>query len=435
MSSLAIGFIGLAAVLVLIAMRLPIGVALGGVSIIGVMAIRGPLVAAGLVKTITFEFAANWSLSAIPMFLLMGAVAHHSGISSALFRAAKLWMGGLPGGLAVASNFACAGFSAASGSSVATAAAMGRITIPEMIEQGYDKGLSTGVVAAAGTLGSLIPPSILMVIYGIFAEVSISKLLIAGILPGVLTAAVYALMIVVRCKLNPGLAPQITDRPSLAEKIQALGGVWPLLALIAGIIGGIYGGIVTPTEAGAFGAFLAFIIAGIQGRLTLDVFKDSVMEAVSGTAQIFFVAMGAVLLTKFLALSGVPHYLNQSFGDWLQDPIRLVLAAAILYLLLGMFLEPLGLMLLTLPLLLPLFENVGADLIWFGVLVVKFLEVGLMTPPVGLNVYVVKSTVGDDVPLGVIFRGVSWFLLCEAVVIVLLVAYPEIALVLPGLME
>ena len=435
MSSLAIGFTGLAAVLVLIAMRLPIGVALGGVSILGVMAIRGPDVAAGLVKTIPFEFAANWSLSAIPMFLLMGAVAHHSGISSALFRAARLWMGGLPGGLAVASNFACAGFSAASGSSVATAAAMGRITIPEMIKQGYEKGLSTGVVAAAGTLGSLIPPSILMVIYGIFAEVSISKLLIAGILPGVLTAAVYALMIIVRCKLNPKLAPQITDKPKLAEKMQALGGVWPLLALIAGIIGGIYGGIVTPTEAGAFGAFLAFLIAALQGRLTLNVFKDSVMEAVNGTAQIFFVALGAVLLTKFLALSGVPNYLNQSFGAWLQDPVLLVIAAAVLYLVLGMFLEPLGLMLLTLPLLLPLFENAGADLIWFGVLVVKFLEVGLMTPPVGLNVYVVKSTVGDQVPLGTIFRGVSWFLLCEAIVIALLVAYPAIALVLPELMN
>lgn len=435
MSSLAIGFIGLAAVLLLIAMRLPIGVALGGVSILGVMAIRGPGVAAGLVKTIPFEFAANWSLSAIPMFLLMGAVAHHSGISSALFRAARLWMGGLPGGLAVASNFACAGFSAASGSSVATAAAMGRITIPEMIKQGYDKGLSTGVVAAAGTLGSLIPPSILMVIYGIFAEVSISKLLIAGILPGVLTAAVYALMIIVRCKLDPTLAPQVTEKPSLAEKMEALGGVWPLLALIFGIIGGIYGGIVTPTEAGAFGAFLAFLIAAIQGRLSLGVFKDSVMEAVNGTAQIFFVALGAVLLTKFLALSGVPHYLSQSFGVWLQDPVLLVLAAAVLYLVLGMFLEPLGLMLLTLPLLLPLFENVGADLIWFGVLVVKFLEVGLMTPPVGLNVYVVKSTVGDEVALGTIFRGVSWFLLCEAIVIALLVAYPEIALVLPGLMD
>jgi C4-dicarboxylate transporter DctM subunit len=435
MTSLSIGFIGLVSVLILIAIRLPIGVALGGASILGVAAIRGFDVAAGLVKTITFEFAASWSLSAIPMFLLMGAVAHNSGISASLFQAARLWLGGLPGGLAVAANFACAGFSAASGSSVATAAAMGRITIPEMINQGYDKGLSTGVVAAAGTLGSLIPPSILMVIYGIFAEVSISKLLIAGVIPGILTAFVYALMIIVRCKLNPSLAPRTHHKPDLNEKIRSLGTVWPLLVLVVGIIGGIYGGIVTPTEAGAFGAFLSFLIAFASGRMNIKVFWNSVSEAVIGTAQIFFVAMGAVLLTKFLALSGVPNYLNQSFGALLQDPLYLVLAAAVLYLFLGMFLEPLGLMLLTLPLLLPLFENVGADLIWLGVLVIKFLEVGLMTPPVGLNVYVVKSSVGDSVPLGTIFGGVSWFLLCEAIVITLLIIYPEIALLLPNLMN
>jgi C4-dicarboxylate transporter DctM subunit len=435
MTSLSIGFIGLVSVLILIAIRLPIGVALGGASILGVAAIRGFDVAAGLVKTITFEFAASWSLSAIPMFLLMGAVAHNSGISASLFQAARLWLGGLPGGLAVAANFACAGFSAASGSSVATAAAMGRITIPEMINQGYDKGLSTGVVAAAGTLGSLIPPSILMVIYGIFAEVSISKLLIAGVIPGILTAFVYALMIIVRCKLNPSLAPRTHHKPDLNEKIRSLGTVWPLLVLVVGIIGGIYGGIVTPTEAGAFGAFLSFLIAFASGRMNIKVFWNSVSEAVIGTAQIFFVAMGAVLLTKFLALSGVPNYLNQSFGALLQDPLYLVLAAAVLYLFLGMFLEPLGLMLLTLPLLLPLFENVGADLIWLGVLVIKFLEVGLMTPPVGLNVYVVKSSVGDSVPLGTIFGGVSWFLLCEAIVITLLIIYPEIALLLPNFMN
>ncbi len=435
MTSLSIGFIGLVSVLILIAIRLPIGVALGGASILGVAAIRGFDVAAGLVKTITFEFAASWSLSAIPMFLLMGAVAHNSGISASLFQAARLWLGGLPGGLAVAANFACAGFSAASGSSVATAAAMGRITIPEMINQGYDKGLATGVVAAAGTLGSLIPPSILMVIYGIFAEVSISKLLIAGVIPGILTAFVYTLMIIVRCKLNPSLAPRTHHKPDLNEKIRSLGTVWPLLVLVVGIIGGIYGGIVTPTEAGAFGAFLSFLIAFASGRMNIKVFWNSVSEAVIGTAQIFFVAMGAVLLTKFLALSGVPNYLNQSFGALLQDPLYLVLAAAVLYLFLGMFLEPLGLMLLTLPLLLPLFENVGADLIWLGVLVIKFLEVGLMTPPVGLNVYVVKSSVGDSVPLGTIFGGVSWFLLCEAIVITLLIIYPEIALLLPNLMN
>ncbi len=261
MTNLDIGFAGVAAVLFLIAIRVPIGVALGGVSVVGIAAMRGLDVAAGVVKSTPFEFAANWSISAIPMFLLMGAVAHHSGISTALFRAARLWVGNLPGGLAVASNFACAGFSAASGSSLATAAAMGRIAIPEMTRHGYDPGLATGVVAAAGTLGSLIPPSILMVLYGIFAETSISRLLIAGILPGILTAAVYAAMIVTRCAMNPKLAPPAREDISLGGKISASKDVWPVLVLIFGIIGGIYSGLVTPTEAGAFGAFLALVIA------------------------------------------------------------------------------------------------------------------------------------------------------------------------------
>ena len=379
MTHLEIGFAGIGAVLALIAIRVPIGVALGGVSIVGIVLIRGPGVAAGVIKNTPFEFAANWSISAIPMFLLMGAVAHHSGISASLFNAARLWLGNLPGGLAVASNFACAGFSAASGSSLATAAAMGRITIPEMIGHGYDRGLSTGVVVAAGTLGSLIPPSILMVLYGIFAETSIAQLLIAGVLPGILTAVVYAAMIVTRCALNPRLAPPVREKIPLGRKIAALGDVWPILVLILGIVGGIYTGLVTPTEAGAFGAFLSF--------------------------------------------------------DWALDPLLLVLATSLIYVVLGMFLEPLGLMLLTLPLLLPMFEALNLDLVWLGVLVIKYLEIGLMTPPVGFNVYIVKSVVGDEVPLGTIFRGVAWFLACEVVVVALLVAFPEISLFLPGLMR
>ena len=435
MTGLDIGFLGIGAVLALIAIRVPIGVALGGVSILGIMILRDADVAAGVVKTTVFEFAASWSISAIPMFLLMGAVAHHSGISGALFRAARMWMGRLPGGLAVASNFACAGFSAASGSSLATAAAMGRITIPEMLDQGYDKGLAAGVVAAAGTLGSLIPPSILMVLYGIFAETSISKLLIAGILPGILTAAVYAAMIVTRCALNPALAPRVERTETLADRLRATRDVWPLLALIVGIIGGIYAGIVTPTEAGAFGAFLAFVLAWSQKRMSWVLFRASVTEALINTAQIFFIAVGAVMLTRFLALSGVPFFIGQTIGDWALDPVLLVLAMSLVYVLLGMFLDPLGLMLLTLPLLLPMFEALNLDLIWLGVLVIKFLEIGLMTPPVGFNVYIVKSVVGDAIPLGVIFRGVAWFLACEVVIVALLVIFPQISLVLPALMD
>lgn len=435
MTNLQIGFAGIGMVLVLIAARVPIGVALGGVSVVGIMLLRGVGVAAGVVKSTPFEFAANWSISAIPMFLLMGAVAHHSGISSSLFQAARLWLGNLPGGLAVASNFACAGFSAASGSSLATAAAMGRITIPEMTKHGYDKGLATGVVAAAGTLGSLIPPSILMVLYGIFAETSISRLLIAGILPGILTATVYGAMIVTRCSLNPSLAPPVREKTTLRQRLDATRDVWPLLLLILGIIGGIYSGLVTPTEAGAFGAFLAFFIASLQRRMSWKLFKDSVMEALMGTAKIFFIAIGAVLLTRFLALSGVPFYIGELIGDWALDPILLVVATSLIYVLLGMFLDPLGLMLLTLPLLLPMFEALKLDLVWLGVLVIKYLEIGLMTPPVGFNVYIVKSVVGDDVPLGTIFKGVAWFLACEIVVVALLVAFPQISLFLPELMS
>jgi tripartite ATP-independent transporter DctM subunit len=437
-TSLELGFWSIGAVLLLIAARIPIGVVLGGIAFLGIAQLRNIDVALNIIKNTPFEFSSHYSLSAIPMFMLMGSIAHYSGISHSLFRAARLWFGGLPGGLAVATNLACASFAAASGSSVATAAAMGRIAIPEMLRHGYEKGLATGVVASAGTLGSLIPPSILFVLYGIFAEVSIVKLLIAGVFPGLLTAAVYTIMIIVRCKLQPSLAPGL-DPEELAklkpERMAALWQVWPLIALIVGIIGGLYGGIVTPTEAGAAGAVLALLIAMIQRRMSLRLFRDSLVEAISATARIFFVAVGAVMYTKFLALTGMPVFLGDLIGTWALDPILLVLAASIIFIILGMFLDPLGLLLLTLPVLLPMFEGLNLDLIWFGVLVVKFLEIGLLTPPVGFNVYVIKSVVGDEIPLETIFRGVGWFLACEVVVVALLVAYPEISLYLPSTMD
>ena len=419
----------------LIALRMPVGFALMLVSMFGIAEIKGWSVAIGMLKTEPFEFAAHWSFSAIPMFLLMGAVAHHSGISAALFKAARLWLGGLPGGLAVAANFACAGFAAASGSSTATAAAMGRISVPEMTKAGYDPGLSTGTVASSGTLGAMIPPSIAFVLYGIFAEVSISKLFIAGILPGVMTALIYAAMIIIRCKINPELGPPNKDVISRAEKIAALKEIWPLLALILTIIGGLYSGLVTPTEAGAFGAFVSFAVAMFQRKMNWNIFRESIFEALGGTARIFWVAIGAVLLTRFLAMTGAESYLKDMVGSWAADPMLLVLATSLIYIVLGMFLDPLGLLLLTLPLLLPMFESLGLDLIWFGVLVVKYIEIGLLTPPVGLNVYVIKSVVGADISLETIFKGVAWFLVCEVIVVLLLVAFPSISLYLPGLMQ
>ena len=434
MTPLQIGFAGLGAVFVLIALRVPIGVALGGVSVVGIAVLRSPQAALGALGALPFEFAAHWSLSAVPMFLLMGAVAYHTGMTGSLFRAARLWLGFLPGGLAVATNFASAGFAAASGSSMATAAAMGRLAIPEMLRARYDPGLATAVVAASGTLGSLIPPSILMVLYGIFAEQPIGRLLIAGILPGLLTAAVYAAMIILRCRLNPALAPRSEDPAGWAERLAALREVWPIPVLVLAVIGSLYGGIATPTEAAAVGALAACGIAALRGGLSRATLRAAVVEALEGTASIFFIAIGAVLLSRFLALSGMPGFLAGLMGSWAVDPLLVVIGASLIYVFLGCFLDPLGLMLLTLPVLLPMFQALNLDLVWIGVLVIKYLEIGLLTPPVGMNAYVVSGVVGKEVPLPTIFRGLLWFLAAEAVITGLLIAYPQISLWLPDMM-
>lgn len=427
-------FVGLAAIavlLVLIGLRVPIGLALGGVSLIGLMMVRSTEAALGIFGDLPFEFGASWSLSAVPMFLLMGSIAYHTGLTSSLFKAARLWLGRLPGGLAVATNFAAAGFAAASGSSLATAAAMGRLAIPEMLKMGYDKALATGVVAASGTLGALIPPSILFVLYGWFTETSIGALLIAGVFPGLLTAGIYAAMIVGRCVYDPSLAPRVTEHVSWGDKFRVLLEIWPIPVLVLGVVGGIYSGIATATEAAALGALFAAIIGLLRGQLTWTAFRTSVVEALESTASIFFVAIGALLLTRLLAFAGVPTIMAESIGSWAIDPIWLIVGISIVYLILGMFLDPLGLMLLTLPVFLPMFEALKLDLVWIGVIVVKYIEIGLLTPPIGLNAYVVKGVVGDAVPLTTIFRGLAWFIAAEAVIMVLLIGFPEISLWLP----
>jgi tripartite ATP-independent transporter DctM subunit len=429
-----VGLIGVVVLLLLLALRVPIGFSLGSVSVIGIWVLRGPNAAMGAIATAPYDFIAGWSMSAVPMFILMGTVAYHSGLTNSLYRATRLWLSRLPGGLAVASTAACALFAAASGSSVATASAMGQITIPEMLRYKYDKGLATGCVAAAGTLGSLIPPSILMIVYAIFAEVSIGKMLIAGILPGILSAIVFATMIVVRCKLNPRLAPPITEPISWAQRLEVLKSVWPLPVLVLGVLGGIYSGVFTPTEAGAGGAFIALLIAAVQRRLTWQVFKVSVLDSLKATSTIFFIAIGAILLTRFMTFSGIPGLMKGLMSDYALDPTMLIILTSIIYIILGMFLDSLGLMLLTMPVILPLFEAAHADLIWFGVLIIKYLEIGLITPPVGLNVYVIKSVVGDQIKLETIFRGVLWFVVADIFTLSMLIIFPVISLYLPSLM-
>lgn len=435
MTPMECGIAGVVAVTVLLALRLPIGLALGGVAFVGIWYLRDIDVALAMVRIIPFDYAARWEFATLPMFMLMGAFAYHSGMTSSIFSAARMWLGSLPGGLAVASNFGCAGFAAASGSSLVTAAVMGRATIPEMIAMKYDKGLATGTLAAAGTLGSMIPPSLQLVLFGIFTETSIGKLLIAGILPGAITAIAYAALIIIRCSLNPRLAPRLPEVVTWGDRIGALRKIWPLIALIVGVLGGLYGGFFTATEAAAVGALVAFLIVIVQRRMTMAVFLTSTFEAASAMGRIFFMVIGAVLLTKFLAMTGMIFVFASAMDTWATNPLLIVLGTMLIYLVLGMFLDPIGIMLVTLPFLLPMFQAGNIDMIWMGVLIIKFLEIGLITPPVGMNVFVIKSVVGDAVELTTIFRGIAWFLLCEVFVVTLLIAFPEISTLLPSLME
>lgn len=434
MTPLMIGFTGIAVLFVLLALRVPIAVALGAVSLVGIGFIRGFDAVYGAARSMPYAFVAKWELSSIPMFLLMGSIAYYSGLTASLFKTMRLWFSWLPGGLAVATNFGCAGFAAASGSSMATAASMGRLTLPEMARYGYNPGLATGVVAAAGTLGSLIPPSIMLIIFGMMTETSIGKLFIAGILPGILTAVIYAIMIVARCSWNPELAPAIKEEVTWGERFKALAATWQLPVLITIVIVSLYSGLATTTEAAAVGAFAALVMAAMNRNLTFPVISASVIEALKSTATILFISFGAIFFSRFLTFAGLPQYMAGLAETMAHSPLLLLLFVGMIYLILGMFLDPIGLLLLTVPIFLPFFEAVGYEKVWMGIMVIKFIEIGLITPPVGLNAFVVKGIVGDKVSLGTIFRGLTWFIGAEIVVVALLTVFPEIVMVLPNRM-
>ncbi|AZB54591.1 TRAP transporter large permease [Cereibacter sphaeroides] len=434
MSNVAIGFTGIGIGLILLALRVQIGVALGLVSFVGIGILLSWRAAWGIVTAIPFNFVGDWNLTAIPMFLLMGFVASEAGLSSGLFRAMRILLSWLPGGLAVSSVGANAVLAAASGSSVATASAFARIATPEMLRYGYHPGLATGVIAAAGTLGALIPPSILMVLYGYLAEVSIAQLFAAGIVPGILTALAFSAMIVVRCLVNPRLAPKVEDRFTRAEKFAAFQETWPLPVIILGVLCGIFVGFFTPTAAGAIGAALAILLGLLRGKIDFDVMKRATEATLMSTASIFLVIIGTSLLGKFMAISGVPAYAASLLVEFGTTQLMVLLAVSLLYIFLGMFLDSMGILLLTMPIILPMAREAGLDLIFFGIILVKLLEIGLLTPPVGLNVYIIKGALGDRVSLTTIFKGVGWFIAVDLVLLAILVEWPVLVTGLPSLM-
>lgn len=422
MDPIAIGVFALAALLLLIAARVPIGVSLIAVSFIGIWSIAGLRPAMSMVSTIPYSSSASWTLSSIPMFLLMGYAAYHSGLTRGLFDAARVWWGWLPGGLAIASLAGASGFAAVSGSSVACSAAIGRIAVPEMARQGYDLRIATGAVAAGGTIGALIPPSIILILFGIQSNSSISALFVGGLVIGLASLAFYILAVLVVWMIDPSRLPRSAPY-KMSDRWAKTLEVWPVLLMICSVLGGLFSGFFTATEAGAFGALLAILIGFMRRSLNLRGLKDSLVETLVASGSLFIIAIGANLFTRLVAMSGLSHEISAFVESLGLGTTGLLLLIILIYLALGMFLEPIGALMLTLPLFLPLINAHGIDLIWFGVLVAKLLEIGMITPPVGLNVFVIHSVARDYVRLEQVFAGIIPFLLADlALVVAMLVA-------------
>lgn len=433
MSPLTIGVIGVAVLLLLMFLRMPIGFAMAGVGFLGLVYFRGMDSALSCLGSIPYRTTAAYTLSVVPLFVVMGQFAFYSGLSRDIYSAAYNWIGQLKGGLSMASILACAGFAALSGSSFATAATMGAVSLPEMKRYNYDDSLATGCVAAGGTLGILIPPSIPLVIYGVLVEESIGKLLIAGFIPGILMAFLFMVITYGLCKINPNLGPPRAGG-SLKEKMTSLGGAWQLLVVFVGMMGGLYAGIFTPTEAGAVGTFLVFFIALVRRRLSWQNMRDSIIETMQITGMIFVILIGAMVFSSFIAFSNLPFELADFLGGLRSSPYLVIVIITVVYVILGCFMDTLAMIVLTVPIFYPLVQAVGFDLIWFGIIAVIMMELGMITPPFGMNVYIIHG-IARDIPLGTIFRGAAPYIVGIVVCTILLIVFPQIALFLPAAMK
>ena len=432
MSPEVVGIIGILALFALLALRMYIGMAMALVGFVGMCYLVGIPAGTAILGIVPMSEGSSYTLSVIPLFVLMGQFAFLSGVSTDIYKTAYAWMGSFRGGLAMATIMACGGFAAICGSSLATGATMAMVAIPEMDRYKYDSRLSTGCIAAGGTLGILIPPSIGFVLYGIITEQSIGKLFIAGLIPGVLLAGLFVAAIFMQCKIDPNMGP-CGPSTTLSEKIRSLRGTWGMLVLFGIVMGGIYLGIFTPTEAAGIGAFGAFLFALFRKKITLTSFFQSLVETGKTTAMIFLIIIGANILSCFLGLTKLPMELADFIAN-LALPKTLILAAIILiYIMLGCVMDCYAIMILTVPILFPVIEALQFDPIWFGVMMVIVLEVGLITPPVGLNVFVIKGA-APNVPLTTIFKGIWPFLIAAVLAIVVLTAFPEIATYLPSKM-
>jgi len=428
-----LGVLMLAFTLVLMFLGFPVAFSMAFVGLQGTWFLGGRDSAFGFVQMAAYDSVAEYYLCVIPFFILMGLFCLYSGISKGLFSTAQKWVGGTPGGLGIATVIGCGGFAAICGDSMATAATMGSVALPEMRKQKYDDSLATGCIAAGGTLGILIPPSIGFIAYGVVTQEAIGKLFIAGILPGILLVCLFSAAILVLCKLNSALGPAAA-RYSWREKILSLGESWEVVFLFALVIGGIYTGVTTPTEAGGVGVIAALILAAFSSEFSWQKLHDALVEGVQMSAMIMTMLIGVAILNNFIVLTGLASDLSNFLQSLNLSRYVFFVCVLLLYVVLGMLMNIIPMVMITLPVIFPSIVALGFDPIWFGVVMVIMMEMGQISPPVGMNVFVIYA-VAKDVPMERIFRGIMPFIVCEVVAIIILVLFPKIALFLPSMMD
>jgi C4-dicarboxylate transporter, DctM subunit len=418
---------------VLLAIGLPIGFAMAVTGFLGSAMLIDFNAAMALLGQTAFETPITYNLSIVPLFILMGYFASNSGLSEALFSACNTWLGSRRGGLALATIGGCGAFAAICGSSLATAATMTQVALPEMKRFNYDDSLATGSIAAGGTIGILIPPSVILVLYGILTESNIGELFLAGFIPGILTVIFFMITISIITAIYPETGPR-GAKTTFAQKMGAFKKVWSTMLLFLLVIGGIYLGIFSPEEAAGIGASGALALALMARTMTWDIFFDCLMETVKTSAMIFTILIGAILFNNFLVLSAVPDSIGAWIGGLDMSPTAILIIILLIYLVLGCALDSLAMILLTIPIFFPVVAKLGFDPIWFGIIVVMVVELGLITPPIGMNVFIIKG-MAPEVPLGTIYKGVLPFAIAQIMLIALIVIFPAIATWLPSTMS
>jgi len=433
MSPETTGIAGIALLLFLFLLRMPVAFAMAFAGFIGFAYLSGIESAFTLLAHDIFETLSSYPLSVIPLFILMGSFAFASGISQRLYTTSYTWVGQLRGGLTVATVIACSGFAAICGSTAATAATMGKIALPEMKKYGYDDELATGTVAAAGTLGILIPPSTVLIVYGILTEESIGKLFVAGILPGFLLSLFFIATVIVLCLRNPDIGPP-GPQTTWKQKLRATTGIIEAVLLLLLTIGGLFLGWFSPTQAGAIGAFGALAIGVMRRRLRLKIAIEAAKDGLRTACMVLFIITGATVFGHFLAISNIPFVLAEWVGGLPIPPIAVMAVMIFIYFIGGFFMDSMALIVVTIPIFFPVVMKLGFDPIWFGVIIVLVGEMGVITPPVGVNVFVIKG-IAPDIPLRRIFRGILPFLVALIILTVLMTVFPKIATFLPGLIR